>query len=394
MGPRRPRYFPVVALRHARLYFALDRDRAAALAARLFMDAHSKAFLFELLRTPSPTGFEIAGQRVWTKYVAKFADSVENDAYGTAWATLKGKSKKPKRVMIEAHADEIGFIIKHITKEGWLRLDRVGGSDTATARGRKLDILGDKRTVRGIIGNTAIHLRKDTLADEKAPKIHELYVDVGASSDKEVAALGLRVGHPAVYADAAEEFGKDRVCGRALDNRLGGFIIAQVLARLSKNRSNATVIAVNAVQEEIGGYGAKMAAHRLMPDVAIVLDVTHATDTPGIEHAIHGEVKLGGGPAITHGTSNHPNVMKRIMSVAAAKKIPLQHESSGRYSGTDTDVIFDVREGIPSGLISYPLRYMHSIVEMCQLSDVEKTIELVTGFVESIADGDEFGVKL
>lgn len=358
------------------------------------MDTNSKAFLFELLRTPSPTGFETAGQRVWAKYVAKFADSVENDAYGTAWATLKGKSKKPKRVMIEAHADEIGFIIKHITKEGWLRIDRVGGSDTATARGRKLDILGDKGTVRGIIGNTAIHLRKDSLADEKAPKIHELYVDVGASSDKEVAALGLRVGHPAVYSDSAEEFGKDRICGRALDNRLGGFIIAQVIARLSKKRANATIIAVNAVQEEIGGYGAKMAAHRLMPDVAIVLDVTHATDTPGIEHAIHGEVKLGGGPAITHGTCNHPNVMKRIISIAAAKKIPLQHESSSRYSGTDTDVIFDVREGIPSGLISFPLRYMHSIVEMCQLSDVEKTIDLVTGFVESITDDDEFGVKL
>ena len=358
------------------------------------MDTNSKAFLFELLRTPSPTGFEIAGQRVWAKYIAQFADTVENDAYGTAWATLKGKSKKPKRVMIEAHADEIGFIIQHITKEGWLRIDRVGGSDTATARGRKLDILGDKGTVRGIIGNTAIHLRKDSLADEKAPKIHELYVDVGASSDKEVAALGLRVGHPAVYSDSAEEFGKDRICGRALDNRLGGFIIAQVIARLSKKRANATVIAVNAVQEEIGGYGAKMAAHRLMPDVAIVLDVTHATDTPGIEHAIHGEVKLGGGPAITHGTCNHPNVMKRIISIAAAKKIPLQHESSSRYSGTDTDVIFDVREGIPSGLISFPLRYMHSIVEMCQLSDVEKTIDLVTGFVESITDQDDFGVKL
>ena len=358
------------------------------------MDANSKAFLFELLRTPSPTGFEIAGQRVWAKYVGQFADSVESDAYGTAWATLKGKSKKPRRVMIEAHADEIGFIIKHITKEGFVRLDRVGGSDTATARGRKLDFLGDQGTVRGIIGNTAIHLRKDSLADEKAPKIHELYVDVGASTDKEVAELGLRVGHPAVYSDSAEEFGKDRVCGRALDNRLGGFIIAQVIARLAKKRAAATVIAVNAVQEEIGGYGAKMAAHRLMPDVAIVLDVTHATDTPGIEHAIHGEVKLGGGPAITHGTCNHPNVMKRIMQVAAAKKIPLQHESSSRYSGTDTDVIFDVREGIPSGLISFPLRYMHSIVEMCQLSDVEKTIDLVTGFVESVADGDEFGVKL
>jgi putative aminopeptidase FrvX len=194
--------------------------------------------------------------------------------------------------------------------------------------------------------------------------------------------------------DAAEEFGKDRIVGRAIDNRLGGFIIAQVIARLSKKRPSATVIAVNAVQEEIGGYGAKMAAHRLMPDVAIVLDVTHATDTPGIEHAIHGEVKLGGGPAITHGTCNHPNVMQRIMQVAASKKITLQHESSSRYSGTDTDVIFDVREGIPSGLISYPVRYMHSIVEMCQLSDVEKTIDLVTGFIESVTDKDEFGVKL
>jgi endoglucanase len=137
-----------------------------------------------------------------------------------------------------------------------------------------------------------------------------------------------------------------------------------------------------------------MAAHRLMPDVAIVLDVTHATDTPGIEHAIHGEVKFGGGPAITHGTCNHPNVMKRIMEVAAARKITLQHESSSRYSGTDTDVIFDVREGIPSGLISYPLRYMHSIVEMVHLPDVEKTIDLVTAFVESVTDDDAFGVKL
>ena len=358
------------------------------------MDAKAKGFLFELLRTPSPTGFELGGQRVWAKYVRQFADSVENDAYGTAWATLKGKSKKGRRVMIEAHADEIGFIVKHITKEGFLRVDRIGGSDTATARGRRLDFLGDKRVVRGIIGNTAIHLRKDNLADEKAPKIHELYVDVGANSDEQVKKLGLRVGHPAVYADAVEEFGEARLVGRALDNRLGGFIIAQVLARLAKKRPRSTVLAVNAVQEEIGGHGAKMVAHRLSPDVAIVLDVTHATDTPGIEHAVHGEVKLGGGPSITHGTCNHPNVMRRIMDVAAAKRIPLQHESSSRYSGTDTDLIFDVKEGIPSGLVSYPLRYMHSVVEMCDLADVDRTVELVAGFVESVTDDDDFAHRL
>ncbi len=255
------------------------------------MDTAARTFLFDLLNTPSPTGFELPGQRKWAAYTRRFADRVENDAYGTAWAVLEGGAKKPRRVMLEAHADEIGFIIKYITKEGWLRLDRIGGSDTATARGRRIDFLGAKGLVPGIIGNTAIHLRKDSLNDEKAPKIHELYVDVGANSAVEVTALGLRVGHPAVYHDAAEPFGKNRIVGRALDNRLGGFIIAEVLARLSraKKKPRATLFAVNAVMEEIGGHGAKMAAHRLRPDVCVVLDVTHATETPGIDAAQHGE---------------------------------------------------------------------------------------------------------
>ena len=360
------------------------------------MDATAKTFLFDLLNTPSPTGFELPGQRKWAAYLRKHADRVENDAYGTAWATLEGTAKKPRRVMLEAHADEIGFIVKHITKEGYLHIDRIGGSDTATARGRRLQILGEKGAVRGIVGNTAIHLRKDSLADEKSPKVHELYVDVGASNPTEVAALGIRVGHAAVYADAAEEFGQGRIVGRALDNRIGGFILSQVFARLARTRKKlaSTVIAVNAVQEEIGGYGAKMAAHRLMPDVCVVLDVTHATDTPGIEHSMHGDTKLGGGPSITHGTSSHPIVIQRLLDCAKKAGIPIQHESSSRYSGTDTDVIFDVREGIPSALVSLPLRYMHSVVEMADLADVEKVITLLSAFVTSVTEKDEFGVKL
>jgi endoglucanase len=360
------------------------------------MDAKTRDFLTELLNTPSPTGWEAAGQKVWAARLRKFADRVENDAYGTAWATLEGSGKKPRRVMLEAHADEIGFIIKHITKEGFLRLDRIGGSDTATARGRRLRILGDKGDVAGVIGNTAIHLRKDSLSDEKAPKVHELYVDVGASSAADVARLGLRVGHPAVYADAVSQLGAHHLVGRALDNRLGGFILAEVAARLAqtKKRPAATLIAVNSVQEEIGGHGARMVAHRLMPDVCVVLDVTHATDTPGIDEAMHGEVKLGGGPSVTHGTCNHPKVVRRLLKVAADEKIPLQHESSSRYSGTDTDVIFQVREGIPSALVSLPLRYMHSVVEMADLRDVEKVIKLLAAFVASISDEDEFVVKL
>ncbi|MEI6351480.1 MAG: M42 family metallopeptidase [Verrucomicrobiota bacterium] len=359
------------------------------------MDSAAKSFLVDLLNTPSPTGFELAGQRKWAGHVRQFADRVENDAYGTTWATLDARvgESQPKRIMIEAHADEIGFIVKQITKEGFLRIDRIGGSDTATARGRRLEILGDKAPVRGIIGNTAIHLRKDH-QDEKVPKVHELYVDVGASNPEEVAALGIRVGHPAVYSDQAEELGSHHLVSRALDNRVGGFILSQVLANLSLRRDQlrSTVYAVNAVQEEIGGHGAKMVAHRLMPDVCIVLDVTHATDTPGIDQAQHGEVKLGGGPSVTHGTCNHPLVVQRLLEVAKRLEIPLQHESSSRYSGTDTDVIFTTQEGIPSGLISVPLRYMHSVVEMVDLNDVQKVIDLLTAFVESVSESDSFKV--
>jgi endoglucanase len=360
------------------------------------MDDSARSFLFDLLQTPSPTGFELAGQRKWAAWLRQFAHRVENDAYGSAWATLDGAAPTPRKIMFEAHADEIGFIVKHITKEGFLHVDRIGGSDVATARGRRLDILGDKGSVRGVIGNTAIHLRRDQLTEEKAPLPHDLYVDVGASKPEEVAELGIRVGHPAVYTDAVEQLGPKHILGRALDNRIGGFILSQVIANLSRLPTPlpSTIFAVNAVQEEIGGHGARMIAHRLMPDVCVVLDVTHATDTPGIEHAKHGEVKLGAGPSITHGTCNHPLVVRRLIEVAESKAIPIQHESSSRYSGTDTDVIFTTREGIPSGLVSLPLRYMHSVVEMASFEDIERVITLLTAFAESIRPEDDFAVKL
>ncbi len=360
------------------------------------MNAPAKNFLLTLLNTPSPTGFEMPGQRVWAAYVKNHADAVDCDAYGNAWATLKGASKKAPVLMLEAHADEIGFMIKFIAPEGFLRLDRIGGSDYATARGRRLTLLGDNGPVTGLIGNTAIHIRDRANGSEKAPEVHELYVDVGASNPEEVAALGLRVGHPAVYSDGAELFGSRHLIGRALDNRLGGFIIAETMARLAaqKKRPAATVHAVNAVQEEIGGNGAKMITHRLRPDLAICLDVTHATDSPGIEKAKHGATVLGGGPTVTHGTCNHPLVVQRLIDTAIEANLPLQHESSSRYSGTDTDRIFTVRDGIPSGLVSLPLRYMHSVVEMADFRDVEKVIALLVAFVNGLKSGDEFRQRL
>ena len=361
------------------------------------MDKASRQFLLELLTTPSPTGFEIPGQRVWAKHVKKHADKVESDAYGSVWACLDAapsRRKSTPTVMIEAHADEIGYMIKHITKEGFLRIDRIGGSDVATARGRRLRIFGDRGVVTGIIGNTAIHLRKTE--KDSVPEVHDLYVDVGAKDQKAVEKLGLRVGHPAVYADEPEFLGTDRLTARALDNRIGGFIIARAMARLAsrKTRPAADVIALNAVQEEIGGFGARMASYRIMPDVCLVLDVTHATDCPGIDDNVHGTVALGGGPSLTHGTSNHPEVVKRLMTVAKSKKIPIQHEASSRYTGTDTDSIFYQRSGIPSALISLPQRYMHSVVELVDLDDVEHCVDLMVEFVLSIKPSDDFSVRL
>lgn len=348
--------------------------------------------MFELLETPSPVGFEMPGQRVWARHLGKTADAVDCDAYGSTWGTL-GEGKRS--VMLAAHADEIGYMVKQITSDGFLRLDRLGGSDSATGRGRRLRIFGDKGEVPGIIGNTAIHLRAD-LANEKSPKPHQLWVDVGVSSAEEVGGLGIRVGHPAVYTDGPMELNKQRVVSRALDNRIGGFIIAQVMKKVatSKRKPVFRLVCLNAVQEEIGGNGALMATHRLMPDVSLCLDVTHATDTPGIDNARHGQVNLGGGPTLTHGGANHPLVIERLEKVARSKRIPIQHEASSRFTGTDTDRIFTVREGVPSALVSLPLRCMHSVVETADLGDVQHTINLLAGFVLSLRARESFDQKL
>jgi putative aminopeptidase FrvX len=357
------------------------------------MNSEAKQFLFTLLNTPSPTGFESEGQKVWMNYVGQFADSLDNDSYGNAWATLAG-DESGARIMLEAHADEIGFMIQNITDDGILYLARIGGSDRAIARGKRVQILGEKGPVLGVIGNIAIHLRERE--NEKIPEVHELYLDIGAKSKSEVEDRGVRVGHPAVYTDTAEELVPGRMVGRAIDNRIGGFILSQVLMNLSIRDPHpaATILAVNAVQEEIGGSGVKMISYRLEPSVAIVLEVTHATDSPGIDRNKYGSVKLGAGPTVTHGTANHPLVVNRLISLAKKLDIPLQHEASSRATGTDTDHVYPMKGGIPSALLSVPLRYMHSTVEMIDFSDVEQCIQLVTDFALSVSGKDEFSAKL
>jgi len=358
------------------------------------MTDDAKTFFFDLLDTPSPTGFEAPGQRVWANYVRSHVDTLDTDAYGTAWATLTGSAGAADgpRLMLDAHVDEIGFMVRHITDDGFIYVTRIGGSDRAIARGLRVRVLGDDGPVTGVVGNTAIHIR-DT-KDEKVPKTHELFVDVGAEDKDGVHECGIRVGHPMVFDVAPTELSDTRITARAIDNRLGGFIIAQVLERLSDDPPAWTVQGANSVQEEIGGHGAKMVAHRLDPDLAVAFDVTHATDSPGIDSKEHGEVKMGDGPAITHGTSTHPQVVQRLMDVAEKEGIPLQHEPSDRRTGTDTDSIFKTRSGVPSGLVSVPLRYMHSTVEVVDTEDIEQCVQLLTAFARSLDVNDEFGVTL
>ena len=353
------------------------------------MEQQSKDFLFDLLDTPSPTGFEGPGQQVWSDYLRPHVDGVERNTYGSAWAYLQGTAgEQASRLMLGAHADEIGFMVQHITDSGFIYVNRIGGSDPAIARGQRVRILGSKEPVLGMIGNTAIHLREKD--DDKLPKVHELFVDIGADSREEVAERGIRVGHPMVYDVAPVELTDSRISGRAIDNRLGGFIIAQVMTRLAGEKPSCTVQALNTVQEEIGGYGARMSAYQLEPDVAVVFDVTHSTDSPGIDKNKHGAVEMGGGPTVTHGTANHPRVVERLIATADQEDIPLQHEASSRRTGTDTDSIFHSRSGVPSALVSVPLRYMHSTVEVVDLRDVEQCIQLLTAFAKSIQEEETF----
>lgn len=360
------------------------------------MTSEHKTFLTQLLKTPSPVGGEMPGQRVWAQYMRNISDAVDNDAYGNTWATLNGKSESAIKVMIEAHADEIGFMINYISDEGFVSVIPNGGSDVAITRGKRVIFYSSKGEVRGVIGNTAIHLRRDHSGEEKAPKWHEIFIDIGANSKAEVIERGLQIGDCGVYDIDPMDLSEKRLVSRAIDNRISGFILARIFEELKKaeNAPEATVYAVNAVQEEVGGNGAMMITDRLCPDLAIVFDVTHATDTPGIIKKKVGDIKLGGGPTLTYGTANHPLVVQRLIRIAADASIPVQHEATSRFTGTDTDKIFKTRSGIPSALVSIPLRYMHSPVETVDLDDVENTVQLIVNFLKNLKADERFSQKL
>lgn len=353
-------------------------------------DKKAQAFLEKLLTTPSPTGFESAGQKVWIDYVSKYSDQLETDYYGSAVAKIN-VDPEAISVMLEAHCDEIGMMIQYIDDKGFLYITRLGGSDPTITRAKRVFIHTENGIVSGVVGNTAIHLQdKDK---NKPPVWSELFIDIGVSSREEALEL-VQIGDPITFSDDCEFLNDEILTGRALDNRIGGFIIAEALKKLYKNKKELkiNVMALNSVQEEIGGYGARMMSYRLMPNAAIVTDVTHATDTPGINQKEHGAVTLGGGPAVMHGSANHPVLVKKIVEVAKKHEISIQHEATSIRTGTDTDSIFYTQSGIPSTLMSLPLRYMHSPVETISMKDVENLIELMVQTVLSFESKDSFKV--
>jgi endoglucanase len=349
-------------------------------------------FLRTLVNTPSPTGHEVRGQRVWLDYVMPFAEETFSDAYGNCVAVLN-KGGSP-RLMLAAHADEIAMAVNYISDEGFLYVRKMGGVDAAITKAQRVVIHSRNGPVKGVVGNVAPHLTKQE-GDPKPPKIHDLFIDIGAKDRKE-AGRTVRIGDPITLTDEFDLLRNDLAVARAFDNRIGTFAVAEALRLLQESRGKlaAEVCAVSNVQEEVGLLGARQIAYSLQPDVAVVVDVTHATDYPTVSKAQHGDVKIGGGPALTHGGCNHPDVVARLEAVAKAKRIPLQHEAMSATSGTDTDVIFWTRGGIASALVSLPNRYMHSPVEVVSLKDLEKIPELLAAFARSLKPGEKFKVRI
>ena len=356
------------------------------------MRAESVEFLRTLVNTPSPVGHEVRGQRVWLDYAKKFAEETFSDAYGNCVAVLN-KGGSP-RLMIAGHADEIALVVNYINEEGYIYVRKMGGVDAAITKAQRVVIHTRNGPLPGVVGNVAPHLMRDE-KEAKSPKIHDLFIDVGATNRKEAEKM-TRIGDPITLADQFDLLRGNLAVGRAFDNRIGTFAVAETLRLLteSKSRLKAEICAVSNVQEEVGLLGARQIAYSLKPDIALVVDVTHATDYPSVNKAQHGDIKIGRGPSVTHGGCNHPEVVARIEAVAKAKNIPLQHEAMSNTSGTDTDAIFWTRGGIASALISLPNRYMHSPVEVISLSDLERIPELLAAFAQSLKHREQFKVKI
>ena len=351
------------------------------------IQAKSEKFLENYLNNASPTGFESAGQKMWLDYIKPYVDEYITDNYGSVAGIIN--PGQPYKVVIEAHADEISWFVHYITKDGFIYLKRNGGSDHMIAPSKRVNIHTDKGTVKAVFGWPAIHMRQQK---EETPSMKNIFLDCGCSSKEEVEALGVHVGCVATFEDEFMILNKNKYVGRALDNRMGGFMIAEVARMLKENKVKLPfgVYFTNSVQEEIGLRGAEMIAHRINPDVAIVTDVCHDTQTPMMSKIMSGDISCGKGPVLSYGPAVQNNLLKHIITAAEKNKIDIQRAAVYRATGTDTDAFAYSNAGVASALISLPLRYMHTTVEMVAKEDVEAVIHLIYHSLKTIKNNQDW----
>ena len=352
------------------------------------LNAKSLKFLEEYLNNAAPTGYEFNGQKIWMKYLKPYVDEFITDNYGTAVGVINPEKKF--KVVIEGHSDEISWYVNYITDNGLIYVIRNGGSDHQIAPSKWVNIHTKNGIVKGVFGWPAIHVRDH--AKEAPPKIDNIFIDIGAKDKKEVEKMGVHVGCVITYPDSFHILNKNKFVCRAIDNRAGGFMIAEVARLLKENKDKLPfcLYVTNSVQEEIGLRGAEMITNTLKPDLAIVTDVTHDTSTPMIEAKKQGDAKIGKGPVITYAPAVQNNLREKIIRIAEKNKIPYQRLASSRYTGTDTDAFAYSNGGVPSALISLPLRYMHTTVEMVQKEDVENVIRLIYETLKNIKSNENF----
>jgi len=346
-------------------------------------------FLHKYLNSSSPTGFESEGQKVWRDYIKPYVDEWHTDNYGTLYGIINPKKKYT--VVIEGHADEISWFVNYISDDGYISVVRNGGSDHIIAPSKRVNIFTKKGIVRGVFGWPAIHVRKGK--DSKlSPELENIFVDIGAKDKEEVLQMGVHVGCVLTFDDELEKLNNKYYIGRALDNRMGGFCIAEVARLLKKNKKKLPyrLCIVNAVQEEIGLRGAQMIAHTINPDVAIITDVCHDTHAPLYKKKIQGDTKAGLGPSLTVAPAVHNKLLDLIIDTAEKKKIPFQRSASSRSTGTDTDAFAYSNGGVPSALISLPLKYMHTTVEMAHEDDMENVTKLIYETLLNIKNNHKF----
>lgn len=349
----------------------------------------SEEFLAQYLNNASPTGFETPGQKLWLDYIKPYIDEYFVDNYGTVVGVINPTADY--RVVIEAHADEISWFVHQITKDGYLKVIRNGGSDHMIAPSKRVNIHTPQGIVRGVFGWPAIHTRRGEDA-KLAPKLDNIFIDVGADSKEEVEEMGIHVGCVITFDDEFEVLNDRFYMGRALDNRMGGFCIAEVARLLHEEQVKLpfALYIVNAVQEEVGLRGAQMIANRIKPHAAIVTDVCHNTHTPLVSIAKHGDIKGGDGPDLTYAPAVHNKLLQLIIEAAQEKEIPFQRSASSRVTGTDTDAFAYSNAGVPSALISLPLKYMHTTVEMAHKEDVKHVIQLIFESLQKIENQHDF----